>query len=290
MIATRRTLLRVLLAACAAPLALAPLANASVSWVVKGHGFGHGVGMSQYGAYGYAKHGKDYRFILAHYYSGTTIGQVTNTRIVRVLLDISSTDVGFSGATSACGVALEANRGYEAHRIGSTIKLRDSNGKPLAACGRKLRAAGASRVTINGLGTYRGALELVPTDSDAGSLNVINALAVDQYVKGVVPTSRRPPGPRPPCAPRRSPPAPSPSPSTSAATASASTTTPAARSMAGLAARPHRPVKPPTRPRVRSSCTAGNRRNLFLRLLGRAYRERPERLLRPADPLPGRRP
>jgi stage II sporulation protein D len=187
---------RVLLAACAALLALAPAATAGVTWIVKGHGFGHGVGMSQYGAYGYAKHGKGYRFILAHYYSGTTIGQVTNTRIVRVLLDISPSDVGFSGATSACGVALAANRSYEAHRAGSTIKLRASDGEPLAACGRKLRAAGAGKVTIDGLGTYRGALEVVPTDSDAGSLNVINAVAVDQYVKGVIPNESPPSWPQ----------------------------------------------------------------------------------------------
>ncbi|HXQ89418.1 MAG TPA: hypothetical protein VN733_07225, partial [Solirubrobacterales bacterium] len=49
-------------------------AQASVSWVVHGRGFGHGVGMSAYGAYGYAKAGKGYRFILGHYYRGTTIG------------------------------------------------------------------------------------------------------------------------------------------------------------------------------------------------------------------------
>ena len=56
-------------------LAAAPgSARAGVSWVVRGHGFGHGVGMSQYGAYGYAEHGKDYRFILGHYYRGTTLG------------------------------------------------------------------------------------------------------------------------------------------------------------------------------------------------------------------------
>jgi stage II sporulation protein D len=187
MLTTRRTARRVILAAALALLALAPAAGASVSWVVKGHGFGHGVGMSQYGAYGYAEHGKGYRFILAHYYSGTTLGQVTNTRIVRVLLDISAGDVGFSGATSACGQSLDPTRSYEAHRDGSSVKLRSSSGQPLAACGRTLRAAGPGRVAIAGVGTYRGALEVVPTDSDAGSLNVINALPVDQYVKGVIP-------------------------------------------------------------------------------------------------------
>jgi stage II sporulation protein D len=187
MLAARRKALPALIAIAVATLAFAPAAGASVSWVVRGHGFGHGVGMSQYGAYGYAEHGKDYRFILAHYYRGTTIGQVTSTRIVRVLLDISGEDIGFSGATSACGQALDPSRGYEAHRVGSSVKLRTAAGEPLADCQRKLRAAGKGTIAIDGVGTYRGALEVVPTDSDAGSLNVINALPVDQYVKGVIP-------------------------------------------------------------------------------------------------------
>ncbi len=166
---------------------LTSAADASVSWVVKGRGFGHGVGMSQYGAYGFAKHGESYPEILAHYYSGTTLGQLTAARVVRVLLDVENGDVGFSGATSACGIALEPSREYEAHRTGSVVKLRSSAGKPLADCGRKLRAAGAGRIEIGGVGAYRGALETVPTDSDAGSLNVINAVPVDQYLKGVIP-------------------------------------------------------------------------------------------------------
>lgn len=177
---------RVALATSVATLALAPAANASVSWVVKGRGFGHGVGMSMYGAYGYAVHGQDYRFILGHYYSGTTIGQLTGAPIVRVLLDISRDDVGFSGAGSACGEALDPGRSYEAHRAGSSVRLRSSDGRPLAACGSRLRAAGDGRVTIGGGGTFRGALEVVPTASDAGSLNVVNALPVEQYVKGVI--------------------------------------------------------------------------------------------------------
>jgi len=168
-------------------LLLAPAADASVSWVVKGRGFGHGVGMSQYGAYGYAKHGKGYRFILAHYYSGTRIGQLPGPRVVRVLLDIAGGDVGFTGANSACGEALDRGRIYEAHRNGSQVKLRSLAGKPLADCGRRLRAAGNGRVAIAGIGVYRGALEVAPTDSDAGSLNIVNAVPVDQYVKGVIP-------------------------------------------------------------------------------------------------------
>jgi stage II sporulation protein D len=180
-----------LLATCAAGLALLflyPLAaSASVSWIVHGRGFGHGVGMSAYGAYGYAEHGKGYRFILGHYYTGTSLGTIEGARTVRVLLGISPGDVGFSGATSACGQQLDPRRSYEAHRAGNTVKLRSSAGEPLANCGRKLRAAGPGKVTIAGYGTYRGALETVPTESQAGSLNVVNALALEQYVKGVMP-------------------------------------------------------------------------------------------------------
>jgi stage II sporulation protein D len=169
-------------------LSIYPLgAQASVSWVVHGRGFGHGVGMSAYGAYGYAKAGKSYQFILGHYYRGTTIGMVERARVVRVLLDISPGDAEFSGATSACGEVLDPARSYEAHRVGKTVKLRSSGGKPLASCGRKLRAAGRGKITIAGHGTYRGALETVPTESDAGSLNIVNALALEQYVKGVMP-------------------------------------------------------------------------------------------------------
>src|ERR1043165_5918436 len=175
-------------AAAFALLSIYPLAaQASVNWVVHGRGFGHGVGMSAYGAYGYAKHGKNYRFILGHYYAGTSLGTVQGAQVVRVLLGIEAGDVGFSGATSACGERLDPKRSYEAHRTGNAVVARSSGGKRLAGCGRKLRAAGPGTVTIAGYGSYRGALETVPTESQAGSLNVVNALALEQYVKGVMP-------------------------------------------------------------------------------------------------------
>ena len=54
-------------------------------FVVSGRGWGHGVGMSQYGAYGMANAGHTHEEILAHYYSGTELGQAP-TKQVRVLL------------------------------------------------------------------------------------------------------------------------------------------------------------------------------------------------------------
>ena len=39
-------------------------------------GYGHGVGMSQYGANGMAKEGYNYKEILKHYYLGTEIKKI----------------------------------------------------------------------------------------------------------------------------------------------------------------------------------------------------------------------
>ena len=49
-------------------------ARAASLFYIHGGGDGHGIGMSQYGAYGYALHGKSYQWILAHYYQGTSLG------------------------------------------------------------------------------------------------------------------------------------------------------------------------------------------------------------------------
>jgi len=62
---------------CASPAGASTL-------VIAGAGDGHGVGMSQDGALGYAEHGSSYEAILAHYYAHTTIGQVSAGMTVRV--------------------------------------------------------------------------------------------------------------------------------------------------------------------------------------------------------------
>jgi len=46
-----------------------------------GKGFGHGVGMSQWGAYRMAEAGRDYREILRHYYQGVQITSVTSSSL-----------------------------------------------------------------------------------------------------------------------------------------------------------------------------------------------------------------
>jgi stage II sporulation protein D len=183
--------IRLAIAAVLSLLLVPASASAGVTWVVKGHGFGHGVGMSQYGAYGYALHGYGYRAILGHYYTGTTVGTISGPHVVRVLVGIDGGDVQFSGASSACGKSLDPGATYAAHRVGGSVRLRAGGGRTLANCGPKLRAAGSGSVRIDGR-PYRGALEVVPTRSDPGSLNAVNAVAVDQYAKGVIPNESPP--------------------------------------------------------------------------------------------------
>lgn len=83
LVATLATLL-----ACAgtagAASAAAPASAATL--VISGGGFGHGVGMSQEGALGYAEHGFSYTAILAHYYTGTAIGAAPAHAQVRVMM------------------------------------------------------------------------------------------------------------------------------------------------------------------------------------------------------------
>jgi SpoIID/LytB domain protein len=61
-------------------------APSSPALVISGGGYGHGVGMSQEGALGYAEHGFGYTAILAHYYTGTSIGTAPPHAQVRVMM------------------------------------------------------------------------------------------------------------------------------------------------------------------------------------------------------------
>src|SRR5688500_18082239 len=77
--------MRVLVLA-AALIAAAPAAAHAEDLVVDGRGWGHGVGLSQYGAYGFAlREARDHEFILRHFYPGTELGRAPRAR-VRVLL------------------------------------------------------------------------------------------------------------------------------------------------------------------------------------------------------------
>ncbi len=175
----RMAIIRASLAALIATLVLAA-APAGASWTVKGHGYGHGVGLSQWGAYGYAKHGRGYREIVRHYYSHTEIGRAGGR--IRVLLGSGEGSVGFSGANRACGKGLRPGRDYSFGIEGGAVVLRDGGGRRVAGCGQEGKAS--SGVAIKGFGRYRGSLV---AHAAGGNVLVINSLGVEGYVKGVVP-------------------------------------------------------------------------------------------------------
>jgi len=157
----------------------APGARAKTVWVVKGHGFGHGVGMSQWGAYGFARHGYDYRQILGHYYSGTTIG-AAGDRTVRVLLRSGVSSVRFR-ASSACGRSLSPRTVYTAQQRGGAVLLRRGR-RTLAGCGSVLSTGGGT-ASLAGKGPYRGSLEI---RIYGGGLTAVNVVPLESYVRGVI--------------------------------------------------------------------------------------------------------
>jgi SpoIID/LytB domain protein len=65
---------------------------------VDGRGWGHGVGMSQWGAYGLALEGAEAADILGHYYRGAELGEVTERRALDVGVDWGRRHVEATGA------------------------------------------------------------------------------------------------------------------------------------------------------------------------------------------------
>ena len=180
-----RRLTTLALAGALAAAGAAP-ADAATRFLVRGAGFGHGVGMSQYGAFGQAQDGRTYRQILGHYYTGTSLGALDRSVTVRVLLQSRGT-VTFSGATQAGDRELDPAKTYTAVPEGAGVVVRAPGGKPVGKAAGALRVASAlGPVTVVGgehAGAYRGALVLTPA---GGALQVVNHVELEAYVRGVV--------------------------------------------------------------------------------------------------------
>jgi stage II sporulation protein D len=175
-------------------LALPQAAGAAVRQIIRGAGFGHGIGMSQYGAYGFAKHGYDYRQILAHYYQGTDLSKESTGEEIRVLLQTGSRTATFTGATEGGGHALNPAKTYRVRLNGlSGEVLLDPKGKQIGHFDVPLDITSSTvPLRLNGramngvtAGHYHGALEFRP--SPFTGLAVVNVASLDDYVKGVVP-------------------------------------------------------------------------------------------------------
>jgi stage II sporulation protein D len=189
-----RSLIASLAAVVVAGLAAAP-AHADV--VVNGRGWGHGIGLSQYGAYGYASlEGRDHAWILGHYYTGTQLARV-NTGSIRVLLRRTRKPklCGVSRVRDARhrSVRLSERRNYQLSTIGGgRIRITDTTKhRTRARLTPPLSVTGGGRWCLRGTadngvrnGDYRGRATIVP---DGRALLVVNRVAVESYLRGVVP-------------------------------------------------------------------------------------------------------
>ncbi len=203
--------LAVLGAALSTVVVLAPPASAADSWAIPhsatitfdGHGYGHGKGLSQYGAEHAASLGKSYREIVGYYYPHTKWGTATGSIRVWISRDITN-DVQVAardgltarktGSSKTWNLA-KAKPGADRWRIvpnGDRVSVlqylshgwhqyRKVSGQlEFAAHGRPIRL-----YTEDGSTEFRGVLKSVP--SSPGHRITVNVLPLETYLRGVVP-------------------------------------------------------------------------------------------------------
>jgi SpoIID/LytB domain protein len=193
-----RAVLAVLAALCvwAAGLPVASAADGDVTF--NGRGFGHGRGMGQWGAYGYAvDRGADHRAILDHFYGGTSLaGDAANPVVTVELLRLRARETLITGpGLTVNGIALGRNavrvRGVASNTF--EVLVGDSCAGPwtlwTGTAGGRVGTGG----TIDGelrlcepgqIRAYRGSMVIV---DGGGFQTTVNRLPVDEYLRGVLP-------------------------------------------------------------------------------------------------------
>ena len=180
-----------------------------------GRGYGHGVGMSQYGARGRALDGQGAATILAHYYRGATLGAIATTRRIRVRIlwnwvatparpllvygRLAPWTIDGIGATFPMDAALRLIPTTTSTSTGphTTWRLRVTKAdgtvlydaaKPASVVVRG--AASNSRLQLWSKSTsydqYRGILR-IRAASTTPTVTVVNDLPLETYLRGVVP-------------------------------------------------------------------------------------------------------
>ena len=154
------------------------------TFVIKGHGWGHALGMGQWGALGMARKGFGYDRILTYYYRGTQLGQAPATSL-RILLaeqkkvTVSST-AGFKVQDAARAVTdLPAG----AYSIGPGFILRVDPAQPPLSLQAPVTFIPGKAALALGAARYRGRLQIQLVGK---KLQAVNVVGLDAYVRGVV--------------------------------------------------------------------------------------------------------
>ena len=154
-------------------------------FVLTGGGYGHGVGMSQYGAFAQATAGRTYRDILGFYYPGTEVGRAAVAK-VRVLVATGSSSLRIGSAApfrafDATGAAVDLPAGELVLRPNLKVEV---DGVATALAGPLVfRPGRGATLTLDGVG-YRGELRATVVQ---GRLQVIDDVGLEAYLLGVVP-------------------------------------------------------------------------------------------------------
>ncbi len=162
----------------------APATVTVSTFVFTGRGWGHGVGMSQWGAYGYAKRGVTYDRILSHYYPGTKlavtpVGQVKALLIEEAQTIVVSSPDAFSVRDGRGALHDVAAGNYQ---LDARLLLAlDPAGPPEALPGPLTFLPGKSPLWL--AHPFRGTLTVTAAGK---TLSVVNSVALDEYVRGVV--------------------------------------------------------------------------------------------------------
>jgi len=152
-------------------------------FVVSGRGWGHGVGMSQYGAYGMANEGSSYAQILSYYYTGTQLGR-SGKNEVRILLAEGRRAVTIASpapfsVVDAAGAVTKIPAGGLV--LGTDLMLPSPQG-PVPAIAPVVVRAGKAPLALDGR-PYRGKFEVAVQGS---FLRVVNPVPMEGYLQGVV--------------------------------------------------------------------------------------------------------
>ena len=203
MTAATSTTLALLLAFAGVVVSAAPSHAADSTLTFAGRGWGHGRGMGQYGALGYAvNYGSTYQWILGHFYGGTTLRGGTPNSTIGVELTaqtgrnliVGGPGLTFNGApagTAAIQVARTPTGTFQVYRGSSCTGPwtpwggGQASGLTIRSSGDQANLDNLLRVCQAGKTRgYRGALVMVSADSTS---YVVNKLPIEDYLRGVVP-------------------------------------------------------------------------------------------------------
>jgi stage II sporulation protein D len=163
----------------------APSASAAPVFVLTGKGYGHGIGLSQYGAQGFAQHGWSHSEILEHFYVGATLTPGFPNDSVKVLLATgrASLTLGSAAAFTLEAETLPAGDYTLTPSIGH-VTIRGS-GVARTVASPATFAPGAASLELGSL-PYRNRLVIASSD-DGKTLAALNTPSREQYIQGVVP-------------------------------------------------------------------------------------------------------